>query len=171
MGLVGRRVAISAPTVGYASESTPVSTARPEPSLIRLSPGRSGTSAVRKSSKRASAISTAQTTHSDQANHAAVRGFIQLTPLPCSLAPYITTPFYSTTVCQALRQPLRVGVLARLEDYVCAWHALPTTSYPRWSPFLPMYSVPHVLHELPGGQLLVWQLHFQQLSFPTLGWP
>jgi hypothetical protein len=28
-------------------------------------------------------------------------------PLPCSLAPAVTTPLYSTTVSRALRQPLR----------------------------------------------------------------
>src|SRR5918993_1707342 len=91
MGLVGRREAISAPTVGYASESTPVSIARPGPSLSSLSPGRRGTSAVKKSSKRASAISAAHTAHSDQANHAAVRWLIQLTPRPCLLVPFVTT--------------------------------------------------------------------------------
>src|SRR5919112_2788425 len=110
MGLVGSREAISAPTVGYASESTPVSTARPGPSLSSLSPGGRGTSTVKKSSKRASAMSATHTTHSDQATNAAVRGLIQLTPRFCSLAPYITTPLYSTTVSQALRQTLRAGV-------------------------------------------------------------
>src|SRR5215203_993111 len=110
MGLAGRREAISAPTVGYASESTPVSTARPGPSLSSLSPGGRGTSTVKKSSKRASAMSAAHTTHSDQATNAAVRWLIQLTPRPCSLVPSITTPLYSTTVAQALRQTLRAGV-------------------------------------------------------------
>src|SRR5918998_6945596 len=107
MGLAGRREAINAPTVGYASESTPVSTARPGPSLSSLSPGRRGTWAVRKSSASASAISAAHTTHSDQANHAAVRRLIGLTLRPCCLAPCVTTALYSTTVSQALRQTLR----------------------------------------------------------------
>src|SRR5215218_86275 len=110
IGLVGSREAISAPTVGYASESTPVSTARPGPSLNCLSPGTRGTSAVRKSSKRASATSAAHTAHSDQANHAAVRWLIQVTPRPCCLAPSVTTPLYNTTVSQPLRQTLRGGV-------------------------------------------------------------
>ena len=32
---------------------------------------------------------------------------ISPTPRPCSLVPSVTTPFYSTTVSRALRQPLR----------------------------------------------------------------
>src|SRR5215207_6514332 len=44
---------------------------------------------------------------SDQANHAAVRWLIGMTPRPCSLVPYVTTPLYSTTASQALRQTLR----------------------------------------------------------------
>jgi hypothetical protein len=35
-------------------------------------------------------------------------------PPPCSLARSVTTPLYSTTVSQALRQTLRVGVLREL---------------------------------------------------------
>src|SRR5215218_2224701 len=82
IGLVGRREAISAPTVGYASDSTPVSTAIVGPSLGR---------AVRKSSQRASTISTTHTAQSDQANQAAVRWLILPTPRPCFLVPFVTT--------------------------------------------------------------------------------
>src|SRR5215210_3795005 len=69
MGLVGRRDAISAPTVGNVTASPPVSTARPGPSL---SWGATGTSPVTKSSKRASAMSATHITHADHANRAAV---------------------------------------------------------------------------------------------------
>src|SRR5215211_1044598 len=84
MGLVGRREAISAPTVGYASDSTPVSTA------IVLGPSVTMRS-VRKSSQSASTISTTHTAHSDQANQAAVRLLILPTPRPCFLVPFVTT--------------------------------------------------------------------------------
>src|SRR5215217_3948640 len=45
--------------------------------------------------------------HTDQASHAAERRLIPPLPLPCSLAPSVTTPLYSTTVSRALRQTLR----------------------------------------------------------------
>src|SRR5215203_5406893 len=88
MGLVERREAISAPTVGYASDSTPVRTARPKPTLA--SRGRKVVS-VRKSSKRASAISTTHTAHTDQASQAAVRRLFPPTPRSCFLVPFVTT--------------------------------------------------------------------------------
>src|ERR671910_1841332 len=87
IGLVGRREAISAPTVGYASDSTPVSTAIVGPSLGPSVTMRS----VRKSSQRASAMSTTHTAQSDHANHAAVRLLIPPTPRPCFLVPFVTT--------------------------------------------------------------------------------
>src|SRR5215218_2200208 len=87
MGLVGRREAISAPTVGYASDSTPVSTAIVGPSLSPSVTKRS----VRKSSQSASTISTTHNAQSDQANQAAVRLLILPTPRPCFLVPFVTT--------------------------------------------------------------------------------
>src|ERR687898_2951198 len=109
MGLVGSHEAISAPTAGYASDSTPVSTAKPGEYLNP--PSSKGSSSVMKSSTRASVMSTTHTAHSDQANHAAVRRLILPFPRPCSLAPSVTTPLYSTTVSQALRQTLRADTL------------------------------------------------------------
>src|SRR5215208_1508378 len=90
MGLVGSREAISAPTIGNASESNPVSRAKPGPGLC---PGRPAgiTSLVRKSSKRASPMSATHTAQSDQANHAAARWLIPPIPLPCFLVPFVTT--------------------------------------------------------------------------------
>ena len=51
---------------------------------------------------------------SDHASEEAARGVIPPIPLPRSLAPSITTPLYSATVCQALRQPLQGGVVCEL---------------------------------------------------------
>src|SRR5215207_9578411 len=107
MGLVGRREAISAPTVRYASDCTADSTARAGPASISAGTSGETGSSVTKSSKRPSAMSTTHTAHNDQANHAAVRRLIGLTLRPCCLAPCVTTPLYSTTVSQALRQALR----------------------------------------------------------------
>src|SRR5215203_7085103 len=98
IGLVGSREAISAPTIGYASESTPVITT----SLGSASPDKSPRSStsnsaatpdvsVRKSSKKASPMNATHTAHSDQANQKAVRLLILPTPRPCFLVPFVTT--------------------------------------------------------------------------------
>ena len=44
-----------------------------------------------------------------------------------------------------------------------AKYCIAITSHPRWSPFFPVYSVPHMLHQLSGGQFLIWQLHLLRL--------
>jgi hypothetical protein len=46
-------------------------------------------------SRMASAVDARETVHIDQASRAAVRRLIPPTPLPCSLAPTVTTPLYS----------------------------------------------------------------------------
>src|SRR5919112_2216363 len=84
MGLAGSREAISAPTAGYASDSTPVSTAKP--GLYLNPPTSKGSSSVMKSKTRASTISTTHNTHNDHANQAAAR----LLELPL-LVPFVTT--------------------------------------------------------------------------------
>src|SRR5918995_2852097 len=114
IALVGRREAISAPIVGYVSDSTPVSTAIVGPSLGPSVTMRS----VRKSSQRASTISTTHTAHSDQANQAAVRWLIPPIPLPCFLVPFVTTitlqdyllPSTTTTATGALWSANRINV-------------------------------------------------------------
>src|SRR5215204_7421237 len=89
MGLAGRREAISAPTVGYASDSTPVSTVSQG---SNLSWGGSGISPpVRNSSKRAIAMSATHPAHNDQANQPAVRLLIPPILRPCFLVPFVTT--------------------------------------------------------------------------------
>src|ERR687886_2935634 len=84
IGLVGSREAIRAPTAGYASDSTPVSTAKP--GSYRNPPTSRGSSSVMKSRTRASTISTTHTAHNDHANQAAAR--LLDSPL---LAPFVTT--------------------------------------------------------------------------------
>src|SRR5215217_9310956 len=92
MGLAGRREAMSAPTVGNASESIPVSTAKAgaglcentQALLVRLS-------SVEKSSERVSTMSATHTAHTDHANQAAVRRLILPTSRPCFFVPFVTT--------------------------------------------------------------------------------
>jgi hypothetical protein len=65
-------------------------------------------SAWRKSSKRARAISAKHAAHSDQANRTALRMFNLVVTCPCPLAPCVTRPVYRITISQAFRG----GVLA-----------------------------------------------------------
>src|SRR5919199_6470432 len=89
IGLVGSREAISAPTAGYVSDSTPVSTAKP--GSYRNPPTSRGSSCVMKSRTRANTISTTHTAHNDHANQAAVRRLNPLVPRPRVIAPFVTT--------------------------------------------------------------------------------
>jgi hypothetical protein len=82
-----------------------------------------------------------------QANPAAGRPDSS-TPRPCSLAPTVTSPLYNSTVSRALRQPLRGRLLTRCVGCFDSWRTLTTTSLLRWSPFLSVNSVPHMLNEL-----------------------
>src|SRR5215204_393751 len=52
--------------------------------------------------------------HSDHATHAAARRLIPPTLRLCCLDPSVTTPLYSTTVSQALRQTLRSQAVSEL---------------------------------------------------------
>src|SRR5215211_8967856 len=112
MGVVGRREAISAPTVGYASDSSPISTARTESAL---SPVRKRLdSGVAKSSKRVSVMSTTHATHNDHASRVAVRALIPPVPRSSFFASSVTTLLYSTSVSQAFRPPLRSQAVSDL---------------------------------------------------------
>src|SRR5918995_5924255 len=53
------------------------------------------------------AVSAKESADADHASHAALRPLIVPPARPCSLVPSLTTPLYSTTVSQALRQTLR----------------------------------------------------------------
>src|SRR3712207_1233915 len=89
-----------APTVGYANNGTVMYKSKFGRPFV-------GTDELKKSSSTAEAKRATQSAHTDQAIHAAVRRFIPPIPRLCCLAPSVTTPLYSTTVCQALRQTLR----------------------------------------------------------------
>src|SRR5215207_4262444 len=69
----------------------------------------SGLNRFKVKSRRVGAKSTTQSVPSNQTIQVEVRECTPSTPLLCSLAPSVTTPLYSTTVCQALRQTLRAG--------------------------------------------------------------
>src|ERR671921_216464 len=105
MGLVGRREAISAPTVGYASDNSPISTARTGSALSPLR--RRLDSGVAKPSKRVSARSSTHAAHNDHASLVAVRVLTPPIPRSSFLASSVTILLYSTGVSQAFRPPLR----------------------------------------------------------------
>src|SRR5918995_6409357 len=121
MGLAGRREAMSAPTTGNASESTPVSRAKARPGLCRAGPGSliddCHTAEVGNASKRASPMSATHTAQSDQANHEAVRWLILPTPRPCFLVSFVTTiTLQDYLLPSTTRHPLEVPTLERQSD-------------------------------------------------------
>src|SRR5687768_12153539 len=71
-------------------------------------------SAIRKKQR---VVRARESAHTAQASHTAVRRFIPPTLRPCSLAPCVTTPLYSTTVSQALRQTLRGNGLNNIDPH------------------------------------------------------
>src|SRR5215208_3618321 len=117
MGLAGRREAMSAPTVGNASESIPVSTAKAgaglcentQALLVRLS-------SVEKSSERVSTMSATHTAHTDHANQAAVRRLILPTSRPCFFVPFVTT----ITLQHYLLPSISITVTGRLDEAAIA---------------------------------------------------
>jgi hypothetical protein len=80
-----------------------------------------------------STMSATINVYNDQACQAA-RRLIPSTPRPCSLGPVLTTPFYGTSVSQALQPPLRGRKLwsdrahARLTMPIAPTH----TECPKW---------------------------------------
>src|SRR5215204_859473 len=59
------------------------------------------------------AVSVKEKAHADHASQMVARLLILSTPRPCAFAPSVTTPLYSTTVSQALRQSLRGSLSER----------------------------------------------------------
>src|SRR5215203_2365022 len=111
-GLRGCLKEIRAPTTGKARKGTKTN----KPAIVRSAPQLTGTGAERARRRSTTLIKNMATERapSAQASHAAVRRFIPPTPLSCCpLAPSVTTPLYSTTVPQALRQTLRRGALGQ----------------------------------------------------------
>src|SRR5215210_5127502 len=105
-GFSGRREATMAPTV-----TSITMVALPSHQSKMWVPG---WERIRAKRRRLSAVSATESAHSDQASQEAAREVIPQIHLPRSLAPAITTPLYSTTVSQELRQPLRGGVVCEL---------------------------------------------------------
>src|SRR5215213_7787529 len=117
MGFLGRRETISAPIVGFTSDTRPVNTARIrlrtwEIWVIRVPIlAREKISSLRrKSNKRESTRSATHATHSDHASLVAALVLNPPTPRPCFLAPSVTTPLYNTVVSKVLRQTLRADI-------------------------------------------------------------
>src|SRR5919112_6393251 len=75
-------------------------------------------------SRRLTVVSAKERTHIDQASDAAAPRLIPPIPRLCCLDPSVTTPLYSTTVSQALRQPLRGKGLNDIDP-----HQLPTRTW------------------------------------------
>src|SRR5215208_3680930 len=107
-GLRGCLKEIRAPTTGKARKGTKTN----KPAIVRSAPQLTGTGAERARRRSTTLIKSMVTERaaSDQASQATVRVRILLIPRLCSRAPSVTTPLYSTTVSQPLRQTLRAGV-------------------------------------------------------------
>src|SRR5687767_2443013 len=104
MGFSGRCEAIKAPTTENDTIwARRMATGGPDQAR-KISPR---VSPLRRLKIRPATASATHSRHSDHASHAATRVLISPTSRPCSLAPSITRPLYSTTVSQALREALR----------------------------------------------------------------
>src|SRR5215217_21737 len=149
MGFSGRCEVIKAPT----TENDTVRLARVSidgPQAMKIS---ARVRPLRRARIGLAAASATHSAHSDQANHAAVRRLIPPTPRPCCLA--LPSQPHSTGLSSPKRYDKRYEeeVFARCEVCDNSRRSFATTSQPRWSLFLPMYPIPHVLDELPDGQL------------------
>src|SRR5918994_3189861 len=108
IGLWGRLEAIRAPTIGKAEKAKKGNTKMSTPLSPPVPPLLGGcTDRVAMSSAAEAADMASERPASDHANHEAARVLIPPTPRPCSLARSVTTPLYSATVSQTLRQALR----------------------------------------------------------------
>src|SRR5215217_5629600 len=104
MGFSGRCEAIKAPTT--ENDTVQVGrTANEGPSQAKkISPGERP---LRRARITLAAASATHTTHSDHASTVAPWVLLPPTTRSCFLGPSVTTPLYSTTVSQALRNALR----------------------------------------------------------------
>jgi hypothetical protein len=101
MGFSGRREATTAPTVVNVKAGKARRTIVPRLGRLRAEALKNPSTPPPK------AANGKEIAHIDHAIQVAARRLIPSTPRPCSLAPSVTTPLYSTTVFQSLRQPLR----------------------------------------------------------------
>src|SRR5215217_6186107 len=104
MGFSGRREATTAPTVVNVKASKARRTIVPRLGKIRAEALKT---LKNPSTPPPKAANGKEIAHIDHAIQVAARALIPLTSCSCSLARSVTTSLYSTTVCQALRQPLR----------------------------------------------------------------
>jgi hypothetical protein len=102
MGLWGRLEAIRAPTKGKARKGTIKTNTMLKPPVPQVIGGCADRGRMMYNATFATNM-ISERVASDQASHAAVRALIPPIPRPCSLAPTVTAPLYSTTVYQALR--------------------------------------------------------------------
>src|SRR5215207_3040323 len=115
MGLLGRLEAIRAPTRGKARKGNRKMSTTLRPPVPQLAGG--CTDRVRKYNTTVATNITSERAPDDQASRAAVRRLIPPTSLPCSLAPSVTTPLYTPSVPQALRQTLRGKGLSDIDPH------------------------------------------------------
>src|SRR5918996_1914970 len=120
MGFSGRREATTAPTVVNVKARKARRTIVPRLGKIRAEALKNPSTPPPK------AANGKEIAHIDHAIQVAARGLIPPIPCSCSLAPSVTTPLYSTTVSQALRQTLRGKGLNNIDP-----HQLPTSTW--WS--------------------------------------
>src|SRR5215210_3402376 len=105
IGFRGRLEATRAPTMGKARKSTKVTASPMMPMMVELSGNRADP--ARKSSTTTATNMATHRPANDHASKEAAR--VPIPPLLRSrpFVPSVTTPLYSTTVSQTLRQPLR----------------------------------------------------------------
>src|SRR5215211_3728048 len=103
IGFSGRREATTAPTVVNVKASKARRTIVPRLGKIRAEALKNPSTPPPK------AANGKEIAHIDHAIQVAARVLIPPTSCPCSLAPSVITPLYSTTVSQTLRQTLRAG--------------------------------------------------------------
>src|SRR5215211_1245016 len=106
-GFSGRGEATIAPTV---EKNTALSVLSSQSSKVCVCGGER----FRAKSTRANPVRINESPQSDHASQEAVRVLIPPTPRSRSFVSSVTTPLYSTTVCQALRQPLRSQAVSEL---------------------------------------------------------
>src|SRR5918992_4030370 len=100
IGFWGRLEAIRAPTRGKARKGKKITRPPMSPPVPHVLGGRVAGAAYKDMMVSATLAKNMATERpaSDQASQAAARRLIPPTPRPCSLAPFVTTLLYSTTV-------------------------------------------------------------------------
>src|SRR5215211_2965730 len=111
IGFRGRLEATKAPTMGKARKSTKVTASPMMPTMVELSGNRADP--ARKSSTPTATNMATQRPANDHASKEAARVLIPPLIRSWPFVPSVTTPLYSTTLSQALRQTLRGSLSER----------------------------------------------------------